>query len=185
MSTGPTLDQLMEDLRRIASEGPGPQQRAEPPPEPTVSSLRLSDHGILVAGAVASPIAGAANKTVSAEGEAPRRGGFFSGRRLPLLGGALVVVVVAVGAFVFLRGSASSSSSTSPSASALSGTARASPTRHGSAADDEHQEEEEDAGEERGEESRRVRFAQRVQVREFEKDQAPHVSVKISSDDIL
>ena len=184
MSTGPTLDQLMEDLRRIASEGPGPLQRAEPPPEPTVSSLRLSDHGILVAGAVASPIAGAANKTVSAEGEAPRRGGFFSGRRLPLLGGALVVVVVAVGAFVFLRGSASSSSSTSPSASALSGAAPTSPTRHRST-DDGHQEEEEDAGEERGEESRRVRFAQRVQVREFEKDQAPHVSVKISSDDIL
>lgn len=176
--SAPSLDQLMEDLRKIARQAPDPDGEAEPAHVPRVQSLSLVDHGIKVQG-------------VEAGGEARNTDkGFFTGKTIALLGGALLVVVVG-GALVLTRrksagerAGAGRGDSATPAPSAAFPRAAAYRNRAG---DEEGAAAEfEDAAEDfEDAERRRVHFAEQIEVREFKREEPARVNVKISSDDVL
>ena len=181
----------MEDLRKIARQAPDPDGEAEPAHVPRVQSLSLVDHGIKVQG-------------VEAGGEARNTDkGFFTGKTIALLGGALLVVVVG-GALVLTRrksagerAGAGRGDSATPAPSAafpraaayrnragdeFGGTPSGAKEFGGDAADLEEGGEAEDFEDA---ERRRVHFAEQIEVREFKREEPARVNVKISSDDVL
>lgn len=187
----PSLDQLMEDLRRIARDAPQPAPDTSEPAAPPLNSLSLADHGIRIQGFPdASDRLAAPAPTTARE----KKGG----NHMLLLGGALGIVVLIIGAVLVFRkkgdaglvpldpkAARSPQGSVRPRAADEEGKREASGQPSRAAAKEGDGEVE---GEGEGEESdheRRVRFAREVQVREFEREQPPRVSVKISSDDVL
>jgi hypothetical protein len=188
-AAAPSLDQLMEDLRRIARDAPLPASEAPEAAAPPLNSLTLADHGIRVQGfpAVAAPVP---VKEKKANGK----------KNMLLLGGALSLVVLVIGAvLVFGRkreaGQAGTDLSGGRRAEGETGRQRnglaaepkaaAQSGQSGRGGGGEEGEEREEADGRESEHERRVRFARQVHVREFEREQPPQVSVKISSDDVL
>lgn len=196
----PSLDQLMSDLRRIAREAPAASADYEPPQEPGASppvrSLHLADHGIGIQGLTeARQNAGAVVSSPSAAKPT------LSGKTMALLGGVLLLVLVG-GTVVMVRksgrkqqGGTGGTGGTQRETSAgkrrgeYGAGRRGARARQGVEEDEEGEagREDDQEGDESGRDAdgRHVRFSREVQVREFERDQAPQVSVKISSDDIL
>jgi hypothetical protein len=182
----PSLDQLMSDLRRIAREAPEGALDYEPPRRPAVQSLRLADHGVGIEG-VAEP-----QRAASPPSSAPASSSSRSiSLRAKLLGGALLLVLVG-GAIVLVRkrggGGGSAGGRAGPKAEAPPTTRarRGGREREEKGSDSEEEGWADEPGPEAaGAGQQRVRFAREVDVREFERDQPPQVSVKISSDDIL